>query len=64
MDDGVDEILVVETATVVKLFGVTIEGFEVVVKLFGKSIVEEDDTFMVKRDFFVVDVGALSTRRR
>lgn len=64
VDDRVDETLVVETATVDELFDVTTEGFDEVVEHFGKLFAEEDDTFMVVIDFFVVDVGALSTERR
>lgn len=64
VDDRVDEILVVDTATVDELFDVTIVDFDEVVELVGKLFAEEDDAFVVVVDFFVVDVGALSTRRR
>ena len=64
VDDRVDEILVVDTATVDELFDVTIVDFDEVVENVGKLFAEEDDAFVVVVDFFVVDVGALSTRRR
>lgn len=51
VDDGVDETLVVDKATVDELFGVTVDDFDVIVELFAEVV----DAFVVDVVVFVVD---------